>query len=442
VQPALTLPIAPWMRDPALLRVLAALNGTLDALDALNAGKGAKQKALYALPSALIVGGAVRNYILNKPVYDIDIACVFAPEVSQALLVDAGIKVIPTGIQHGTITAVMKGRSFEITTLRRDVKTDGRHAEVAFTQSWREDAERRDFTMNALFMDVGFGDGEGRVYDPLGQGLVDAQAGIVRFVGNADQRIQEDYLRILRFFRMWALYGHHHAPDSEAVAACAAHREGLGKLSRERVSTEIMKMIVAEGAPVALQIMAENGILTDYIAANFSPRALERLAMLQTRFDVVDPVARLIVMAARDYATVKTLTRKMILSRDEKKRLQKTFDILRHDFGVTAGELKRSMYFYGRDVVLQSVLIDLSSKPLESGGFEFDVAAAVRFIMQWPIPVFPIAGDDLKKLGYAEGPEIGEALLDMQQRWIDSDFSLSKDSLIMWLKNGAVQPES
>ncbi len=189
---ATKLDYAEWLTEADTVAVLAAL------------GTGAR-----------VVGGAVRNHLMGEPVSDIDIACVETPEASQALLEAKGIKVVPTGIQHGTITAVMPSRQYEITTLRVDVTTDGRHADVAFTSDWIEDAKRRDFTVNALYADA-----DGTVHDPLGTGLDDLKARRIRFIGDAAARISEDYLRVLRFFRFQARYGKGE-PDAEGLNACA-----------------------------------------------------------------------------------------------------------------------------------------------------------------------------------------------------------------------------
>ena len=192
---------------------------------------------------ARFVGGVVRNTLMGEPVSDIDIAIAETPERAQALLEAKGIKVVPTGIEHGTITAVMPSRHYEITTLRVDVKTDGRRAEVAFTEDWVEDARRRDFTINALYADA-----DGTVHDPLGTGLEDIKLRRVRFIGDANARIAEDYLRVLRFFRFHAWYGTGE-PDTEGLKACANAREGLRQLSGERVHDELLK-ITAEKSQI------------------------------------------------------------------------------------------------------------------------------------------------------------------------------------------------
>ena len=223
---------------------------TQDIMRALNTG---------AVPGALFVGGCVRNLLLSRPVTDIDIATTHKPAESQALLEAAGIKVIPTGIDHGTVTAVIGQRSFEVTSLRRDVETDGRRAVVAFTTDWLEDAQRRDFTMNTLLMGS-----DGAVYDPLGRGLTDLEAGRVIFVGEAGARIAEDLLRILRFFRFHAYYGSG-APDTAALQACQNAAGSIAELSRERVTQEFFKILEAPGAGDVLALMLEHDVLRDML---------------------------------------------------------------------------------------------------------------------------------------------------------------------------------
>ena len=232
-----TLPVQAWTTHPATVRVMDAL-----------ARAGGEDAARF-------VGGCVRNALLRRPVADIDIATVLTPDAVAAALQAAGIKAVPTGLAHGTVTAVVDGRPFEITTLRRDVETDGRHAVVAFTADWGEDAARRDFTMNALYADL-----EGQVFDPTGEGLGDLRNGAVRFVGDPAARITEDALRILRFFRFHALYGRGRA-DAAALAACAEGRDLIARLSIERIAKELLGLFGAEDPRPAVRLMAGAGVL-------------------------------------------------------------------------------------------------------------------------------------------------------------------------------------
>ena len=236
-----TLPRQPWMTHPA----------TVAVMDALSAAGGED--------AARFVGGCVRNTLIGRPVADIDIATPLTPDDVTAALAAAGLRAIPTGVEHGTVTAIAKGRPFEITTLRRDVETDGRRAVVAFTADWGEDAQRRDFRLNALYADR-----EGRLFDPTGAGIADARAGAIVFVGDPTARIAEDALRILRFFRFFAWYGRGE-PDAEGLAACAARRGLLAGLSAERVAKELLTLLAADDPRRAMSLMAASGVLSEIL---------------------------------------------------------------------------------------------------------------------------------------------------------------------------------
>ena len=238
---------APWLREGALAKLLAVLDRDGE--------------------EARVVGGAVRNALLGEPPGDFDIATTALPREVVRRAEAAGFKPVPTGIDHGTITVVVGGKPFEVTTLREDVETDGRHAKVAFGRDWKRDAERRDFTMNAL--SVGR---DGTMHDHV-SGLADAAARRVRFIGDPAQRIAEDYLRILRFFRFHAAYGHG-APDPDGLHACIVARAGLDTLSRERVRMEVMKLLVTPHAVATLAVMAETGLLDNVLARRAAAREL------------------------------------------------------------------------------------------------------------------------------------------------------------------------
>ena len=231
-----------WMLAPETIRLFKILQGD----------------APLDTPQALFVGGCVRNLLLDKSVEDIDIATVLSPDNVMQALGDEGVKVIPTGIEHGTVTAVIGEQVYEITTLRQDTQADGRRAVVEFTDCWVEDARRRDFTMNTLLMDL-----KGNVFDPLNSGVSDIDARKVRFVGNAAQRIEEDHLRILRFFRFSALYGAGEF-DAEGLRACEAGAENISKLSRERITQEFFKIIASDKPADVIKVMFEHGVLKDF----------------------------------------------------------------------------------------------------------------------------------------------------------------------------------
>ena len=282
----------PWLTGPA----------TVAVFDALEAAGGPD--------CARFVGGSVRNALVGRPVDDFDIATRLKPEETMAALKRAGIKVVPTGLAHGTVTAVSGKKPYEITTLRRDVETDGRRAVVAFTDDWAEDAARRDFRLNALYADQ-----TGAIFDPTGQGVADALSGRVVFVGDPRTRIEEDYLRILRFFRFYAWYGRS-TPDSEGLAACTAHAEGLTRLSAERVSKELLKLLAAPDPRPAVHAMAQAGVLL---------RLLPAVADL-TAFDAIcaasdDAVLRLSALLPDDPAVVAEIARGLRLSKAVERRL-------------------------------------------------------------------------------------------------------------------------
>ncbi|HEY0053089.1 MAG TPA: CCA tRNA nucleotidyltransferase, partial [Caulobacteraceae bacterium] len=257
------LPPQPWMTDPAAVTVF-------DALEA----EGGEGCARY-------VGGCVRNAVMGLEAHDADVATTLSPERVIAAAQKAGLKAVPTGVDHGTVTLISGRRPFEVTTLRRDVETDGRRAVVAFTDDWAEDAARRDFRLNALYADR-----EGGLYDPTGGGLEDARAGRIAFVGEAQSRIREDYLRILRFFRFLAWYGRG-KPDAAGLAACAELVAGLDSLSAERVTGEMLKLLAADDPRQAARLMEEAGVLGRAVPGARTNPAFEALIAITG-----DPVER------------------------------------------------------------------------------------------------------------------------------------------------------
>ena len=395
-----------WLSEP-LQEILNILN---DA--ATNAGFDR---------GALIVGGAVRNCILSKGVNDVDLATIFPPSEVLPLLGDRGVRTLPTGIDHGTITAVLRKEKFELTTLRKDVGTDGRHADVEYTRSWAQDARRRDFTMNALYMDV-----EGNIYDPLGQGYEDAKAGRVLFVGDPNTRIKEDYLRILRFFRIWGSYGIGDI-DAAGLNACLQNLGGLSKLSKERIASEFVKILLAERAEDVLSLLFKHKILSEYLGETQDLPRFKRLMDAQARFKCDDVTARLFLASGDNSALLGQYPALLFLPKPQKKMLTSIVQMQAHEWGEDIPALKRAMYFYGQDAVIQSLLIDISKKP----SIDFDaLEALVEFIRGWDVPECPVSGDDLKSHGLPEGRILGEKLEALEKQWLDSDFTLSKDDLL------------
>lgn len=389
--------IAPpaWMQEPGTRAVMTALNE-----------EGGE-------PRSLFVGGCIRNEILGRHVDDIDIAAASEPAEVTHRLENAGIKVIPTGIDHGTVTAVTGTRHFEITTLRRDVKTDGRHAQVEYTDDWIADARRRDFRLNTLLGDI-----EGRIYDPLGCGLEDCLAGRVVFVGDPSARIQEDYLRILRFFRFYATYGQA-APDAEGLEACRAHIEGLYNLSRERITQEAMRILALDNPVHTLRVMFENNILIPVLNPDFEPDAFEAFCADQLRYDKVSAVARLFFLCGAQATHLQKAGDILILTRQLQKDAQAYDKILKMPFTKDL-DAKKAIYHFGGTRAAQGILMQ---KAL--GRIDADFAAkALNLADTWQVPECPISGDDLIAQGYQPGPTLGKELRRQEQAWIQSGFPL------------------
>ena len=364
----------------------------------------AVRAVLGALPGSRVVGGAVRDAVLGLPVADVDVASPWEPARVMAALRAAGLDVRPTGLAHGTVTAISAGRGFEVTTLRRDVATDGRHAVVAFTDDWRADAARRDFTMNALSLTP-----EGELFDYFG-GVADAREGRVRFVGEAAARIAEDYLRVLRFFRFYARYGRE-APDAPTRLALRAGRTGLARLSAERVRHELLGLLAAPDPRAAVALMAELGVL-DAVLPGAVPARLFRLLDAGAP---ADPLLRLAALTAEDRAAedraAEDLAARLRLSVAEARRLA----ALRE--GPPAPEasdddLRRALA--GLDPRLAVGVLADRAWLADDGdprwaGLRGRLAGLAR-------PVFPVAGRDARALGVAAGPLVG-VLLDAVRGW-------------------------
>jgi poly(A) polymerase len=370
---------------------------------------GGLQQVLHLLTDAghqaFLVGGCVRNALLGQPVADVDIASDAVPERVTALARAAGLKVVPTGIDHGTVTIVVAGAPHEVTTFRRDVETFGRHATIAYATRIEEDAARRDFTMNALYADAG-----GRVVDPLGGGLADLRARRVRFVGDADARIREDYLRILRFFRFHAWYGEPASGmDATALAACAANIDGLGALSRERIGNEMRRLLAAPDPTPALAGMQATGVLAR-ILPGADARALGPLVHLERPY-APDWIRRLAALGAEDAGDA------LRLSRDEARRLALVREGVEFGDG-TAAIAYRHGAEIARDVVLLRGALTGSVLP---PGWENAVAAGAS-------ARFPLRAADL--MPGLSGAALGRRLSELEARWIASGFELSREQLL------------
>jgi poly(A) polymerase len=380
------LPKAVWQQSDGLRRVVDALADE------------------YGGPR--YVGGAVRDTLLGWEVSDIDLATTLLPEEVIDRLEAARIKAVPTGVDHGTITAVADGKNYEITTLRRDVATDGRRATVAFSTDWREDAARRDFTFNALYADPR----SGEIFDYFG-GRDDLDAGIVRFIGNADERIAEDFLRILRYFRFLARYGKG-TVDAEAIRACAKGAHGLTALSRERIAQELTRLLMIASPIESVKLMIENGIFAPFLP-ELSQTALNALQRLTQR-EVVhgQPVslpARLLTLLAKDASVVDRVASRLKLSN----RLRESLGKRTTAPSPTGDNIRMIAYRTSIDCARDVAMLyaDDSNLPI-----------CLAKLQSWVIPEFAIKGGELIALGLTAGPLVAKTLQAAEAAWITEDF--------------------
>jgi tRNA nucleotidyltransferase/poly(A) polymerase len=385
----------PWLREPPLGHLLAALDRDGE--------------------EARVVGGAVRNTLLGAPHGDIDIATTALPKEVMRRARAIGLKAVPTGIAHGTVTVIADGQPFEVTTLREDVETFGRHATVAFGRDWRRDAERRDFTMNALSVAP-----DGTVYDYVG-GLEDAEARRVRFIGDAAMRIAEDYLRILRFFRFHAAYGEG-APDPAGIAACIAGRGGLEQLSRERVRMELMKLLVARHAVPALAVMAEAGLLDRVLGGVPLLASCANTVKLETALGFEpDPVRRLGALAVFVGEDAERLRERLRLANAEYERLASIADGWWHVSAASdEGGGRALLYRIGPEQFVDRVLIAWARSP--QGVADEPWRSLASLPQRWAVPVFPLKAADFVSRGVEKGPRLGAAMRAAEAAWIAEGF--------------------
>lgn len=377
---------------------------------------------------ALFVGGCVRNALLGVDVDDVDIATTLTPDAVTKALEAAGIKAVPTGIDHGTVTAVSGGRPFEVTTLRRDVETDGRRAVVAFTQDWAEDAQRRDFTVNAVYCDA-----EGALTDPTGAGVADAKAGRIVFVGDAATRIAEDSLRILRFFRFHAWYGKGE-PDAAAVAACAAGKDLLGNLAVERVAKELLKLLAAHDPREAVALMAQTGVLAKVLPAAGDLTQFDRLVAIETeQLFTCDPVLRLATLVPDDQIGARKAAEDLRLSNEQRDRLAQAMGKTpRITSWMSPRESRRAVYQIGVGTFADR--IKLAWAMADRSATTHQWRGLLALAESWTPPPFPLTGEDVINSGVPKGPMVGQVLREVEEWWIDHDFIDDKFSAIEKLK--------
>jgi poly(A) polymerase len=371
---------------------------------------------------ARVVGGAVRNVLLGHPPDEIDVATTAEPAEVVRRVEMQGFRAIPTGIAHGTITVVIEGSPFEVTTLRQDVETFGRKARVRFGRDWKADAERRDFTMNALSASR-----EGIVYDYVG-GVADLRAHVVRFIGDPARRIAEDYLRILRFFRFYAAYGRGE-PDAAALAACIAAREGLDRLSRERVRMELLKLVAVGGPVPAVTIMAQAGLLGPVIGGVPQLCAFAAMVALEAALELgPDAIRRLGALAVFTTEDATRLWHRLRLANSEYERLiSMAQSWWRVSAELGSAEAQALLYRLGPERFIDRVLLAWarSGAPAKSANWH----ALLSLPQRWTAPAFPLKAADLMDCGVAKGPQLGKALAAAKERWIALGFPVERATL-------------
>jgi len=386
---------AAWLQEAPLGDLLAVLDG---------AGEEAR-----------VVGGAVRNALLGEPIGEIDIATTAPPQEVIRRAQTAGFKAVPTGIEHGTITVVVHGQPFEVTTLREDVETFGRHAKVAFGRDWKRDAERRDFTMNALSATR-----DGTVHDYVG-GIADVAARRVRFIGDAAARIAEDYLRILRFFRFHAAYGDG-ALDPAGLAACIAGRAGLDRLSRERVRAETIKLLLARRAAPVLAAMAEVGLLEHVLGGVPLLASYANMGKLEARLALApDSMRHLTALAVSVVEDAERLRERLRLTNAEYARCASMADRwwqISNRWSEREGQLL--LYRLGPGRYTDRVLLAWARS--SEGAADQQWHSLATLPSRWSVPVFPLKSGDFIGRGVAPGPALGAALAAAEEAWIAAGF--------------------
>ena len=400
-----------WFQDPALTRVLALLNA--------DGGE------------ARVAGGAVRNALMGLPVADVDVATTLMPEKVVERANEAGIKSVPTGIEHGTVTLVIDGQPFEVTTLRRDIETDGRHAKVAFGTDWQADAERRDLTINALYADK-----NGAVID-LVQGLRDIDTRTIRFIGDASQRIAEDYLRILRFFRFFAYYGSGR-PDADGLRASARAKEKLSTLSAERIWAEMKKLLSAEDPSRALLWMRQVGVLTE-ILPETEKWGIDGIHCLVAAEQALgwkpDPILRLAAVVPPDSARMDALAKRLKMSNLQAGQLAAWAATPSLPDEVTDVGFDRLLYRHGAAGMLMRLKIALATARSAADGDPLAMRKSARLSAllkraeNYSKPAFPLSGADVVAAGVPAGKRVGEILKLLEDFWVERNFTLDRAAL-------------
>ncbi len=371
---------------------------------------------------ARVAGGAVRNALLGEPISDIDIATTLVPRDVILRLNRAGHKSVPTGIEHGTITAILGKDTYEVTTLRQDIETDGRHAKVLYGTDWHADAKRRDLTMNALYMDA-----DGAVFDPL-SGMEDVLSQTVRFIDNAETRIREDYLRILRFFRFFAWYGSFR-PDAEGLKACTRLKDGLADLSAERIWQELAKLLAAPDPSRALLWMRTTGVLSAVLpeSEKWGIDGLQGLIKAENANNwKPDALLRLMMIIPPQEERIKTLAHRLKVSNKVRDRLKAWADTPEPDVSLEQAKFEQWLYWQNHQAVSERLHLAIAREGDNTKKF----IRQLKWLGRWKKPKFPVRGQDLLDAGMKPGPKVSERLKELETRWVVSGFTLGKDELL------------
>jgi len=363
------------------------------------------------------IGGCVRDALSKRKIKDIDLATTLLPYQVEEALNNAKIKNIPTGKQFGTISAIINKTAYEITTLRLDLKTDGRKAEVKYTNDWQQDALRRDFTFNALSYDID----EDKLYDYF-NGQEDLNSGIVRFVGEPEKRVQEDYLRIIRYYRFFGIFGK--KIDQSSVYACKKFANKISNLSAERKLNEFIKIFKTEHWFKTVSALYEDNILIDYIGNNPSKNEITIIKNLHSLKLQINPILALAILSSYKAKPVSEILK---LSKKQFNYLDNLINCF-HQMEIQSNE-KHLIYKFEKEIYFDSLkIIAARNKDYNLFDMQFN-----RY-KDWQIPVFPISGSDLKKLGFKEGKSLGNHLRELEESWIKSDFKLTKEQLLEIIK--------
>ena len=381
----------------------------------------------YQKNSIFVVGGSIRDALLNREITDIDFATSLEPKTITEILNKENIKFIDLGIDHGTVTAIINERKFEITTFRNDIFTDGRHAKVSFSNSLEEDALRRDFTINAMYLDK-----DGNLIDPT-DGKQDLENRVVRFIGIPDERIKEDYLRILRYFRFLALFGDM-SPDPDVMKIIKANLDKLSVVSKERQWNELKSILSLNAPNNAISAMSEIGLLGDYFDGTGINDAFVNLTEIESRISLsVDPILRLSTLIENSLDKANTIIKKLPLSKSDTTDLLKLSTLNKKIVSyMSMKEVRYLLYLLGRDGFQKQIMVNWAKDTNNKN--EVNWRSLYEVAQSWEKPSFALTAKDVINMGISKGPMVGAILKEVEDWWAENDFIDDKFSLIERLK--------